>query len=1081
MNAIIKWMAESPVAANLATLLVVAAGLIAAASLPQKTFPEFTLDQIRVSVVYTGASPEEIEQSVIRPIEDQLSSIDGVDEITATASEGIGTVTLELKLGEDVSAKLDEVKAEVDRIAVFPEEVEEPSVVQANNRNRVLEIALHGRASERVLKQQAERLKDDLVRLSSVSFVEVGNTRDYEISIEVDRDTLKAYGLTLQQIADIVSANSLELPGGSIETDLVSVPLRTLGRNFTRRDFEEIVILTNQEGGRVRLRDIATVVDGFEDSDLSTNFNGQANATVNVFRVGDEQVLEIVDEVTAFLDTEFRPSLPEGIEVSIWRNDAEELQNRLDLLLKNASFGLLLVILCLALFLDFRVAFWSAVGIGISFVGTFSVMATADMSINMISLFGFILAIGIVVDNAIVVGENIFKNAENGAPPMQAAVGGTQRIAVPVIFSALTTIVAFTPLLQLPGILGKLLSDIPTVVMIVLTLSLLQALLILPRHLSNLQVAQQRRPNILLRGLNAIRNRVDTGLKWIIEQPLDRILRFSTRRYLVPIAGTICLLILTVGLLIHGYVRFSFFPSIEGKFVTANIEMVDGTTFARTEALTERLRLAALRAGEQIQNTLREDAPPVIRGINIVVGRSGAQGGPNPTAAADGSERAQIVVRLIDPELRTFPTSAFEKAWRAEIGDVAGVKTLTLSSSIVNAGEAIALEMSVPDGQDIRPIIEEVREKLAHIPGVFDIRDDKSSGRLEYKLSLKDEARIYGLQLSDLARQMRNAFFGAEATRVQRGRDDVRVYVRLPQEQRDTLADLLATEIRTPQGDLIPLSAVADINEGLSPTEILRRGGRTISTVTADVDFAVISGQEANAIIRSEILPSLIEKNSGLIVAFGGEQRAQGDAGSALGTATAIAMFVIYALLALIFRSYVQPIVVMFAIPLGLIGAMVGHLIMGLPLTLLSIFGLIGLAGVVINNSLIMVDLFNEYVARGMATRAAVIQGTKDRFRPILLTSLTTFLGVFPLIMETSLQAQFLIPLAVSIGFGVLLGSVIIVLSVPAIFVAQSKLFRTYRAEVESDEIQQSVSRRPGPRAPSSSDAIARPAPLARF
>lgn len=1038
-------MTESPVAANLAMIFVIAAGLIAATSLPQRTFPEFTLDQIRVSVVYTGASPEEIEQSIIRPIEDQLSGIDGVDEMTATASEGLGTVSLELKLGEDTATKLDEVKAEVDRIQVFPEEAEEPSVVQADRLNRVLEIAVHGNASEPVLKEQAERLKDELARLPSVSFIEVANTRDYEISIEIDRDTLNAYGLTLRQVAQIVSANSLELPGGSIDTDTLTVPLRTLGRNFTGADFANIVILTGDNGAKVRLGDIATVIDGFENSDLAATFGGEPSATVNVFRIGNEQVLSIVDEVSTYLDAEFRPSLPAGIDATIWRNDAEELQNRLDLLLKNAVLGLALVVLCLALFLDFRIAFWSAIGIGIAFVGTFAVMTLADMSINMISLFGFILAIGIVVDNAIVVGENIYKNVERGKAPLQAAVNGTQRIAVPVIFSALTTIVAFTPLLQLPGILGKFLKDIPTVVIIVLTLSLLQALFILPRHLSHLDVPNGRRPNILLRALNAVRRRVDAGLRWVIRVPLDRTLRFTTRRYLVPIATTVALLILTFGLLTHGYVRFSFFPSIEAKFVTAEVEMVDGTTFSRTAAVTERLRLAAERAGDRIQSTLPAGAPPVIRGIYMVVGRSAAEGGPNPTAARDGAERASIDVRLIDPELRDFPTRAFENAWRDEIGDIAGVKRLSLDSSLVNAGDAIALEMSVPDGQDIRPVLDEIREGLNRIPGVIEIRDDLSAGRFEYKLSLKDEARIYGLQGNDLAQQMRNAFFGAEATRVQRGRDDVRVYVRLPSDQRSSVADLLATKIRTPDGDLIPLSTVAEIGEGLSPTEILRRDGRTISTVTADVDFAVISGQEANTIIRTELLPPLLETYSGLIVEFGGEQRTQGDAGAALGTAVGVALFVIFALLALIFRSYVQPIVVMVAIPLGLIGAIAGHLIMGLPITLLSIFGFIGLAGVVINNSLIMIDLFNEYLGQGMDTRSAVIQGTKDRFRPILLTSLTTFLGVFPLIMETSLQAQFLIPLAVSIGFGVLLGSVIIVLSVPSVFIAQSKLFRTYR------------------------------------
>ncbi|MEM8788743.1 MAG: efflux RND transporter permease subunit [Pseudomonadota bacterium] len=1045
MNGMIKWMTEHPVAANLTMILVIAVGALAATSIPQKTFPEFTLDQIQIAVEYDGASPTEIEQSIIRPIEDQLSGIEGVDEITATASEGVGAVTLELLLGQDVQKRLDEVKTEIDRITVFPEDAEEPTVIQASNRTRVLEINLHGQVSERVLKEQAERLKDELTALSQVSFVQVANTRDYEVSIEIDRDTLNAYGLTLQQVAQIVGANSLELPGGTIETDTLSIPLRTLGRNYTRADFENIVVLSDADSGaKVYLRDIASVIDGFEDADLSATFGGQPMATVEVFRVGEEQVLAIVDQVEAYLDSDFRASLPEGIDVTVWQNDAEELQGRVDLLTKNALLGMALVVLCLALFLDFRLAFWAALGIGLSFIAAFPIMGLMGMSINMISLFGFILAIGIVVDNGIVVGENIFKNGETGRKPMEAAVRGAQRVAVPVIFSVLTTVVAFTPLLQLPGVLGKFLGDIPTVVIIVLMLSLAQALFILPRNLSALDLSAERRPNIVLRGLNVIRSRVDRGLRWVIHGPLDTALRFSVRRYLVPIAGAVALMFLTVGLLAHGYVRFSFFPSIEAKFVTAELEMADGTTFERTEAAIEQLRLAALRAGDTVQARLPAGAPPVIEDINVIAGRGPADNGPTGGATALGGTVGHLVVRILDPEFRDFPTSDYEAAWRAEIGALPGVKKLVLSSNLVNAGDAIALEMSLPDGADIQPVVDEARAALETLPGVFDIRDDRSSGRLEYRLELKDEARIYGLSLQDLALQVRNGFFGAEATRVQRGRDDVRVFVRLPEDERDSVSDFLDTRIRTPEGDLIPLSTVAEIREGLSPTQILRRDGRTITTLTADVDFSVISGQEANDWIRAELLPGLMDRYDGLKVDFGGEQRTQGDAGAALGQALGVALFIIFALLALAFRSYIQPIVVMAAIPLGLIGAVTGHLIMGIPITLLSIFGIIGLAGVVINNSLVMIDLYNEYLDRGEDTATAVVEGTKDRFRPILLTSLTTFLGIFPLILETSVQAQFLIPLAVSIGFGVLIGTAIIILVVPAVFIAQAKLFRTF-------------------------------------
>ena len=1046
MNGAIRWITEHRVAANLLMLALVVLGLASATSITQKTFPDFSLEVVDVSVVYPGAAPGEIESSVVRPIEEQLSSVDGVDETTAVAREGVGTVSLSLALGEDVSEKLDEIKTEIDRIDTFPEGAEAPLVVQQTQRERALEIVLHGDASERVLVDEIERLEDELTRLPGVSFVQVGNVRADEIRVEVDRRTLAAYGLTLDEVARTVGAGSLELPGGALDTATLDVPLRTVGRNYTAADYAEIVLLTNAEGGAVTLGDVASIDDGFEELDRVAALDGKRAVTLSVFRVGDEQVLELVDEVRRHLDESFRPSLPVGLDATVWQNDAADLQSRKDLLFKNAAIGLALVMVCLTLFLDFRLAFWAAAGIGVAFVASFIVMGWLGISINMISLFGFILAIGIVVDNAIVIGENVFGEAEKGLPAERAAVVGTQRMAVPVIFSALTTIVAFTPLLQLPGLLGKFLGDIPKIVIIVLTLSLLVSLFILPRNLSTVDFARKRRPNLVLRLLARVRGRVDAALRWLVSGPVDALLRFTTRRWAVPLATVVALMVLTVGIVRHGYVKFAFFPSIEGSYVTVDIEMADGTAFDRTAAVVERVREAAARAGDRVDASPEGAAlpGPIVEGVQSVVGQGALVTGPNGGPGTVGGTFANVVVKLLDPELRSFPTSDFEAIWREEIGEPAGLKQLTLSSNVVNAGDAIALELSVPDGEDIRPVLDDARAELETLAGVRELRDDASAGRLEYALELLPAARAYGLDLASLASQVRAAFFGVEATRVQRGSDDVEVRVSLPETDRDSVEDLLDLRVRTASGALVPLRSVAEVVEGRAPSEILRRDGRTITTLIGDVDDATVTASEANAWIRENLVPELESRYPGLSIEFGGEQRTQGDAGAALGKAFAGAMFVIFALLALVFRSWVQPVVVMAAIPLGLIGAVAGHLIVGIPLGLLSIFGIIGLSGVVINNSLVMIDLYNEYLGRGRSTRRAVIEGTKDRFRPILLTSVTTFLGIYPLIMETSLQAQFLVPLAVSIGYGVLFGTAIIVLAVPALFVAQAKLFGSY-------------------------------------
>jgi len=1054
VNGIIRWLTEHPVAANLLMVTVLVLGLSSAGSLTQKTFPDFSLDVVDISVVYPGASPAEIAQSVVRPIEDRLAGIDGIDEINGVARENVGRVSVSLLLGEDVAEKLDKIKTEIDRIDTFPEDAESPLVVRQEQRERALEIVLHGDASERVLKGEAERLEQELERLPGVSFVALSNVREAALFIELDRTALAASGLTLDEVARAVSANSLELPGGTLDTVTLDIPLRTLGRNYRRADFEDIVVATGDDGARVRLGDIARIVDGFEDVDLAATFDGKPSVTVGVFRVGDEQVLDIVEQSIAWLDGSFVASLPPGLGATVWQNDAKDLQGRIDLLARNAAIGLALVMLCLTLFLDVRLAAWAAAGIGISFVAAFIVMDIAGLTINMISLFGFILAIGIVVDNAIVIGESVFTHAERGVPATEAAVLGTQRMAIPVIFSALTTVVAFTPLLQLPGLLGKFLGDIPTIVIIVLMLSLAQSLLILPRNLAGVNFSPDHRPNVVLRLLARVRGVIDRALRRFTDGPLDAALAFATRRWAVPLAIVVTMMVLTVGLLKHGYVKFSFFPSIEGSLVTVDLEMADGTAYARTALVAERVRLAAERAGVTLAERVDLSPETIIEGVQAVVGQGAFTQGPNGGPGTIGGNFANVAVKLLDAELRIpphrFRTSDFEALWRAEIGDVTGLKQLTLSSNVVNAGDPIALELSLPDGQDVRPVIDDIIAELQGVAGIRELRDDASTGRLEYALELLPAARSYGIDLSMLAGQVRAGFFGIEATRVQRGDDDVAVTVRLSEQDRDDVEDIHDLRVSTRSGDLLPLSSVARLVEARAPSEIVRRDGRTITSVIGEVDTATITASEANGWIRENLVGRLEARYPGLIIEFGGEQRTQGDAGAALGKAFAGALFVIFALLALIFRSWVQPLVVMAAIPLGLIGAVAGHLIVGIPLGLLSIFGIIGLSGVVINNSLVMLDRYNEYLADGYGTRRAVIDGTKERFRPILLTSVTTFLGIYPLILETSIQAQFLVPLAVSIGYGVLFGTLIILLVVPSLYIAQSKLFRTYIADDEA-------------------------------
>jgi multidrug efflux pump subunit AcrB len=1040
MNRAIAWTAAHPVAANLLLFLILAGGFVGGSTVIQEVFPDSDLGAVQVRVEYLGASPEEVEEGIIQRIEERVESIEGVSQINSTASEGVGVVFIELNLGEDTGKRLDEIKAEVDRITTFPADAEKPEVTEAGSRSRVIDIAVTGDVPEKTLKELANRIKDDLSSMPEISYVQVAGVRDYEISIEVSNDVLRAYGLSLDQVAMAIRRASLDLPGGRVDTADEEILVRVKGQKYDRGDFAGIIVRGARDGSTLRLDQIATISDGFQDTDLITLYNGHPAAFVQVFRTSDEQVLEIVDVVETYLAEIGVPSMPRGVEVEIWQNDAELLRSRINLLRKNGIIGLTLVLLALTLFLDLRLSWWVAVGIALSFIGTFAVMPWLDVSINMMSLFGLILAIGIVVDDAIVVGENIYKEREEGAGPLEAAVKGTQRVALPVTFAVLTTVTAFTPLLFVPGMIGKFLKFIPLVVISVLLFSLLESLFILPHHLSHLPEHAHMKLPTWLRFVERAQDAVQSGLRKFIDGPVDRTVRYATSHYGVVISAGIALLMITAGIVGGRYLSFSFLPRIEGDNVVAQIEMSQGTPTERTREVADYIEAVGHRVADSLGVRLGDDRE-LVTAVFVSVGRyPSAEQGPGAGALPTfiESNKAEINFKLLEAEQRRNLSSVeFENAWRAAVGELPGPRSMTFSSQVINLGAPVQLEISHPDTAVLTRAVGEVQDELRRYAGVFDVRNDQEIGKREAELGLKPRARTLGVTLDDLGRQVRAAFFGSEAVRVQRGREEIRVYVRLPKDERSNLADIRQYRIVTPTGAAIPLDEVAEVSFGTAPSTIRRVDGRRIVTITADVDRAVITGSEVTSELTGRILPAAQERYPALHYGFGGEQREQARALGGIVRGFLLALFVMYALLAIPFRSYVEPLIIMAAVPFGVVGAVFGHLLFGLDLGMLSMFGIVGLSGVVINDSLVLLDFVNEQRDSGKPIREAILIGAKVRFRPILLTTLTTFLGVFPLIIERSLQAKFLVPMAVSLGIGVVFATLIIMVLVPALTMLQ--------------------------------------------
>ncbi|MBO82555.1 efflux RND transporter permease subunit [Citromicrobium bathyomarinum] len=1041
----IAFMARNGVASNLLLLLMLMAGYFSYTTIVQEVFPENSLDTVTVSVTYPGATPEEIEESILLKVEEAVEAIDGVDQISSTASEGGGSVNVELDLGTDIARALDEVKSEVDQIQTFPEEAEEPDIRELTTRQVALRIALFGDVNERTLKETAYRLEDAAAALPEISYVETSAVRNYEIYADVPQSRLRALGLSLPQLAQTVGQSSLDSPAGAIETDSEEVRVRTIGQNYDQQDFENIVVLTTSDGATLRLGDIAEVRDGFEDADLITRFNDEPVAFVDIYRTSDERVLDVAESAKTLIAEDF--DLPPGVSYAIWEDSSELLEDRLSLLLRNAAFGLILVLGALTLFLDLRLAAWTAVGIGATFVGAIFILDWAGSSINMFSLFGFILALGLVVDDAVVVGENIYAERERGRTGIGAAIAGAQRVKIPVFFAVATTVTAFLPLLAVGGVIGKILADIPLVVIAVLSLSLIEALYVLPHHLSTLPDPEHKPGNPVTRFFARVQAWVDARFQTFVNGPLDRALRFVVAMPYLIVASGLALLVVFMAMIPGGLIKFSFFPEIEGDIVVAALEMPSGTTVERTAEVTERIEAAADRAMARFadQDTPADAAeadgsasPSFLEAVYTTIGQARSTNGPGGPQTTLRPNLANVQLSLVPSAERDVSAVQIEEAWREELGEVPEARSLSISSSLLGVGAPINVQLNHPDDAVLDQAGDRLMAELGRVSGVFDLESDQDAGQQEVELRLKPSARTLGVTLQDVASQVRAAFFGAEAVRVQRGREDVRVYIRLPEEERDSIADIERYRVRVPGGE-VAMSSIADVSFGEAPSVIRREDGHRIATITGDVDGDTITGQEVAQLLDEKIMPDLQADYPALQYEFGGEQEEQQESFGDLGRAFLLALLVIYALLAVPFRSYIQPLIIMAAIPFGMIGALIGHLLLGIPLGILSMFGIIALSGVIINGSLVMIDFLNENLDNGMEPEEAMIEAAKSRFRPVMLTAITTFLGVAPITFETSLQAQFLIPMSASLGFGVLFGTALLILLIPALAIIQMR------------------------------------------
>ncbi|GHE83316.1 efflux RND transporter permease subunit [Thalassotalea profundi] len=1017
----IAWFARNHVAANLLMITIFLSGLLSLkGNIPLEVFPSFESDIVNVSVTLRGATPEDVEQGVAIRIEEAVQDLEGIKHISSTSVEGSARVRIEVDSGYDVRELLSDVKSRVDAINTFPVEAEKPTTSILQRTREVIAVTVASIHSEKEIREFAETVRDDLLAIPEITQLTLDAVRNYEINIDVSQDKLKQYDITMTDIANAVKASSQDLSAGNVRTEGGDVLVRSKGQAYRKDEFEKIIVKTNEDGTFLNLRDIAIVDDGFEEEPLRARFNGKQGAMIEVYRIGNQNAIEVADAVKEYIKSR-QDTLPEGFELNYWRDQSEIVKSRLNTLVTNAIQGGFLVLLLLTLFLRPSIAFWVFIGIPISFMGAFILMPLFGVSINVMSLFAFILVLGIVVDDAIVTGENIYRHTQTASSGLEAAVKGTEEVAVPVTFGVLTTVAAFLPLGFIEGMRGAIFAQIPVIVIPVLLFSLIESKFVLPSHLKNLRLRSEKTKQSKF---GAWQERFADGFEHGILKYYKPVLKKAISNRLTTLALFVGTFILILTFITTGWAKFTFFPRIPSEVVRATLTMPVGSSYDVVDGYVKRMVDAS--------NTLKEKYRDE-EGNSIILN----------SMAITRNETGRVFFEILPADQNNTGISSQQlvREWRELIGTLPGAESLTFRAEIGRGGNPIDIQLSANDLSTLKELAKQVSDQIATYPTAFEISDSLSNGKEEIQIELTEQGHALGMTRTSVTNQVRTAFFGTQVQRIQRGRDDVRVMIRFPLSERKSLANLGEMLINTPSGGQVPLSHVATFNPGKSPSAINRIDRFRTVNVTADVDKTATNMTVLNADLKV-YLDDLMNKYPGVSYTFEGEAKEQAESFSSLGLGLMFVFFIIYCLLAIPFKSYIQPLIVMSVIPFGAIGAILGHWIMGMDLTIMSMLGLMALIGVVVNDSLVLVDFINKKREEGAELMEAVLTAGQSRFRPVLLTSLTTFIGLMPLLFETATQAQFLIPMAVSLGFGIVFATFITLVLIPVNYLLVEDLKR---------------------------------------